>query len=134
MSLLALGHCSNCWEFNSYDRTHCHHCDEVLPWAFLIAPSLEEKMAEEGVSLWARLAGKRPEPAPNFNPKPKHQVPCRYCGEPIFYDAKVCFHCHTLLATGSGFRDSQWLGVLFDSDAPKLSALIDAYIERQQPI
>ncbi len=122
MSLLTHGHCGNCWEHNTYDKTHCHHCNEVLPWAFLIDPLLDEP--QERPSLWSLLTGRKEEA------KPKHQVHCLRCDGLIPYDAKVCFHCHRLIVAGSKWGN---MGIFFDSDAPKLRALIEAYIARHQP-
>ncbi|RYX81900.1 hypothetical protein EON83_21910 [bacterium] len=124
MSPLTYGHCGNCWEFNAYDRTRCHHCNEVLAWAFLIDPALEE--SNERPSLWALLTG-RQEIA-----KEKHKVRCLYCDGLIPYDTKVCFHCRRLIATGSKWG-AVWYGPTFDPDAPTLRQLVDAYIERHLP-
>ena len=122
MSLQTHGHCPNCHEYNTYDRTHCHHCNEVLAWAFLINPALD--VPNEEPSLWSRITGKEDKP------KTKHKVPCRYCQEPIPYDAKVCFHCRELL-----FRGDKWSygSASLDSDAPFLRILINAYIARHEP-
>ncbi|BCM92878.1 hypothetical protein IAD21_04762 [Abditibacteriota bacterium] len=122
MSLQTHGHCDNCFELNKYDRTHCHHCGEVLPWAFLVDPSLDEPQVEERPSWWARLTGHREKP------KEKHKVRCLRCDGLIPYDAKVCFHCCTLLAKGKN-----WHHGCHYSDAPFLRILINAYIERHQP-
>lgn len=120
MSLQNRGCCGVCGESNAYRLTHCHHCGAVLAWGFLLDEVLDDS-GQKKPSLWERLTHQ------DEKSKSEHLVLCRFCEAPIFWDAKVCFRCRRLLVSAPPIGATS----LFDSDAPALRPLIDAYIARK---